>query len=97
MAVIQTIVCDKCGEKWAYGNENGNEIVTIGLCLGFGKTTIGTQDNFAIIRHWCRTCVMRHGIKWPISDTDRRIAPAVQPSEDDRIALVLEDMGFVRE
>ena len=99
MGQFITYKCDKCKKTWV-STDKTEQPVSIAILVDFGnpsgqpKYSQYLTDNNAM---WCRTCVMKAGIKEPYTDTDVKVAPPEPLPFEEKLTLLLEELGFIRE
>ena len=94
MGLKSFYVCDKCGKEWRTTDKT-EQPVAIYLNIKFGAVScanMGVGESAL----WCRSCIMKTGLKLPIIEKDKKVAPATQLSFGDKITMLLKDLGFVR-
>lgn len=95
-----TFICDRCGTEYAqkeggHGMEFEQQPVCVGMYFNFGQTYPPPQSH-NISQAWCRPCVMKMGIREPITKEDKEVSPEVQLSFDEKVVILLEELGFSR-
>lgn len=96
MGVKTIITCDKCGEVCQDGNIKIRQPVAVGISLQFGRVHM-TDTYPTYQRVWCRECIVKTGIHPPIVEEEKEIAPEEKLSTTEKLALLLEELGFQRE
>lgn len=97
MAQYTTFKCDKCGREWDSKNKE-IQPVSIGIMVDFGNPSGSPRNNYLpkeMQAMWCRPCVMKTGIYQPFTEDEKKIAPP-KISFDDKIVMLLEELGFQR-
>ncbi|MCK5015669.1 MAG: hypothetical protein KAS32_01240 [Candidatus Peribacteraceae bacterium] len=93
MSVRTTYICDKCKTEWDCSDKT-KQPVSIGLAISFGTTKLPyekTCDNEVM---WCRSCAMKVGICKPATAEDKIITPKVSLTTEEKIIILLEELGF---
>ena len=98
MATYTTYKCDKCGKEWL-STDNTEQPVSIGIVVDFGNSSGYLRSpNYSRVQGvtWCRKCVIGIGITEPSSEREKSIAPETKLSFEDKLVILLEDLGFLR-
>lgn len=93
--IKQIFVCDKCHGEWDISDENAEQPVSIDLRINFGYHCPASSISKSQV--WCRACVMKAGVELPRTTEDKAVAPAVPPSTEDILIMLIEQLGFTRQ
>ncbi len=96
MGTFSGFICDRCGKEFRT-NEKDYSPVAIRLSFDFGRTAPSMQYS-ASTRNlvWCRGCVMLTGVTKAITENDKKAAPETELTFEEKLAILIEDMGFTR-
>jgi len=95
MAEKLMYICDKCSKEWEARSEE-EQAVAIGLVIKFGHSHLNMSESIYSHVMWCRTCLMRTGLSLPYSNKDEKVAPEQPLSMEEKITMLLEELGFIR-
>jgi protein-arginine kinase activator protein McsA len=105
MSVKTIYVCDKCKKEWdkksykEWDKKSYEEqICSITLQVDFGCAAYAPENQFnRKTVNWCRTCVMSEGVEEPKNESDKKVAPEVALTTEDKLIMLLNELGFVNE
>lgn len=104
--MIKTIYiykCDCCGKEWE-SSDNSEMMCTVAIVVSYGTVAIGVAYGTATlslhnleIKQWCRTCVASKGIREPITEKDKEVAPEKLLFFEDKVVELFNDLGFLQD
>lgn len=95
MGIFNGFICDRCGKEFRSNSTNYNP-VSISLKIAFGRTLPSSYEA-AENKVWCRECVMKTGLDAPANDEDKKIAPEIELTFEEKFSMMIEALGFIKD